>query len=387
MPKISDPIRKVTVAGKVRYKVVVDVGTVNGQRKQRRATFDTMRAARDWLAETRTAVTRGSYIAPSKLLVEQATTDWLDSKRAEVRPGTVYDYKSSLKPLVELLGAMPVQDVRRIDIERVRDSLVAKGLKQRSSGKMLTLTRQLWQWLLDNGVATHNPAENVSAAGAETGDLTAFTPEALAKIRAAIAGHWLEVGFLLSLYGMRRSEVLGIRWSDVEADWSAVGRAQRPDEEPAAPTLSIARSRVKVTGQGDSIGATKTRRGVRTLPLDADLLGVLAQHRREQASVYGLAQFRAGYVVVDELGRGLDPERYSDEWKAMLAEAGVPYLDLRAARRSSVTAMRQRGVPDHLVAAWHGHDEEVMRRHYSVALDDGLRDAGQVLTAVFRQAQ
>ncbi len=387
MPKISDPIRKVTVAGKVRYKVVVDVGTVNGQRKQRRATFDTRRKALDWLAETRTAVTRGSYVSPSKLTVERAVADWLASKASEVRPATLGDYRSSLRPLVELLGTTPVQDVRRIDIERVRDSLVAKGLKQRSSGKMLTLTRQLWQWLVDNKVATHNPAENVNAAGAETGDLTAFTPEALVKIRKAIVGHWLEPGFLLSLYGMRRSEVLGIRWGDLDVEWSAVGKPSRPDEEPSPATLAITRSRVKVAGLGDSVGATKTRRGVRTLPLDPDLLGVLAQHRREQASVYGLAQVSGGYVVIDELGRGLDPERYSDEWKAMLADAGVPYLDLRAARRSSVTAMRQRGVPDHLVAAWHGHDEEVMRRHYSVALDDGLRDAGQVLTAVFRQAQ
>jgi hypothetical protein len=68
----------------------------------------------------------------------------------------------------------------------------------------------------------------------------------------------------------------------------------------------------------------------------------------------------------------------------MLTDSQIPYLDLRAARRSSVTAMRLRGVPDHLVAAWHGHDEEVMSRHYPVTLDDGLKDAGASLTAVLR---
>ena len=150
--------------------------------------------------------------------------------------------------------------------------------------------------------------------------------------------------------------------------------------------MSIERSRVTIGGSGESIGATKTQRGRRTLPLDPEICEVFATLRKLQASTWGLGQVSGGFVIVDEFCRPLRPERFSDDWRQMLTDSGIPYLDLRAARRSSVTAMRLRGVPDHLVAAWHGHDEEVMRRHYSVALDDGLKDAGTSLTAVLRAA-
>jgi len=57
-------------------------------------------------------------------------------------------------------------------------------------------------------------------------------------------------------------------------------------------------------------------------------------------------------------------------------------VTLHAARRSSVTAMRDAGVPDHDVAACHGHDEVVMRRSHSHAGQDGLAAAGQTLADV-----
>lgn len=376
MARTTEPIRKVIVGGKVRYKVVADVGQVGGRRKQARKTFDTSKAAKDWLAKTKVAVAEGRYIGTSTLTVDQAVKDWLEVKAGEVRPNTLYSYRSTLKPLVDELGEMRVQDVRRKDIERVRDSLTKRGVKKRSTGLLLTISRQLWQWLMDNEVATANPAARVQSTGLEPGALEAFTPEALVKVRRAIEGHWLEAGFLLSLYGLRRSEVLGLKWSDLGGDWTG--------QEVAAATLSIARSRVTIGGSGDSIGAPKTQRGKRTLPLDQEISNVFVALRKAQASTWGLGQASSGFVIVDELCQPLRPERFSDEWRQMLTDSQIPYLDLRAARRSSVTAMRLRGVPDHLVAAWHGHDEEVMRRHYSVALDDGLKDAGASLTAVLR---
>jgi integrase len=56
--------------------------------------------------------------------------------------------------------------------------------------------------------------------------------------------------------------------------------------------------------------------------------------------------------------------------------AGVRPVTLHAARHSSVTAMRDAGVPDHVLAAWHGHDAYIMRKVYSHAQAEGLAAAG-----------
>lgn len=70
----------------------------------------------------------------------------------------------------------------------------------------------------------------------------------------------------------------------------------------------------------------------------------------------------------------------------MLKDHNIRYLDLRAARRSSVTLMRDKGVPDHHVAAWQGHEEAVMRRNYLVAMDEGLKAAGESPSSALREA-
>jgi integrase len=110
----------------------------------------------------------------------------------------------------------------------------------------------------------------------------------------------------------------------------------------------------------------------------SDTVAALRQLRARQLAAYSFAQ-RDGFVAVDEHGQPLRPERWSDMWAQLCQAAGVRPLTLHAARHTSVTAMRNRGVPDHDVARWHGHDEVVMRRTYSHADEDGLRAAGEAL--------
>lgn len=59
--------------------------------------------------------------------------------------------------------------------------------------------------------------------------------------------------------------------------------------------------------------------------------------------------------------------------------AGVAEFTLHEARHTSVTAMRDAGVPDHVIAQWHGHSEAIMKDTYSHALDAGLAKAGAAL--------
>jgi site-specific recombinase XerD len=76
------------------------------------------------------------------------------------------------------------------------------------------------------------------------------------------------------------------------------------------------------------------------------------------------------------------PEDWSERWQALcVATEGVrDNHTLHAARHSTVTFMRNAGVPDHIVAAWHGHDEVVIRQTYSHAHLEQLKDAGGALS-------
>lgn len=188
----------------------------------------------------------------------------------------------------------------------------------------------------------------------------------MAKVAEAAEAHRLSGCWLLTLNGLRRSEVMGLRWSDIGADG----------------TLTVERGRVLVDGHRTEVGATKTKRGDRTLPLPPHMrkaLAVMRTRRDEEMLALGRKVSDDDYLATDEIGRPLRPERYSDEWRVLCEAAGVRPVVLHAARHSSVTAMRDRGVPDHIVARWHGHDEVVMRQAYSDAFAEEMAKAGAVL--------
>jgi integrase len=83
------------------------------------------------------------------------------------------------------------------------------------------------------------------------------------------------------------------------------------------------------------------------------------------------------FVVVDELGHAPRPEWFSDTFRRIARQAGCPAIRLHDARHTSVTIMRALGIGDHVVAAWHGHDESVMRGTYTHTFTDELRAAAQ----------
>lgn len=360
MPRVDDRnISGVMVRGRQRYRVVLDAGTVAGKRRQVTKTFDTKAEARQWRDRVRGEVSAGRFIQPSRDTLATKVEEWLTAKEGEVRPATLYDYRSGIKPYLDALGETKVQSITRADIEAVVAAQHTAGRSARTVSYALGLLRQVLDRCVEEELVARNVATRVVAKGRPAAEPKAFTAEELAVIVAHLDGQPLAAAFTLTLYGLRRSEVLGLRWADIDTK---------------AGTISVERSRVE---KSDIVGDPKTRRGRRVLEVeDRHLLALLKAAR-------GVGD---AYVVVDEYGRPMRPERYSDEWRAMLKRAGVRYLDLRAARRSSVTAMRAAGVPDDVVAKWHGHDENVMRHHYSVVHDGRLGAASAALAGVLRPA-
>ena len=92
-----------------------------------------------------------------------------------------------------------------------------------------------------------------------------------------------------------------------------------------------------------------------------------------------------GYVCADELGQPLHPERYSDEFGRLCAEAGLPKCRLHDCRHSTNSLLEKLGVPDSVRARWFGHTVAVNTGTYThaSAADLGvISDAlGELFTA------
>jgi integrase len=375
----SEPIRKLRLKnGTVRYRLVVDVGLrADGRRDQRTSTHPTLREARAELSRIRHEVNRSTYVAPVVLTVGQYLDEWLPGVQRRVRPSTFRGYVDALKPVREALGGHRLQQLSKGDVDRLVGDLLTSGrriggkgqaLSPRTVSLTLTILRMALEDALREGRVARNVAKLVDAPKQVHRDMRTWTPDEVKAFLAVAMRDRLAPAWLLSLYGMRRGEVLGLRWSDVDLEQG---------------TVTISQTRVSVGATRVVVSEPKTQRGRRQLPLDAAVCAALQTLRARQASerlAAGTAYEATGLVVVDEAGQPLRPERYSDRFAQLARAAKVPAIRLHDARHTAATLMHLRGVPLAVISAWLGHaDPAFTLRTYAKSQAAMLREAGTVL--------
>ena len=172
--------------------------------------------------------------------------------------------------------------------------------------------------------------------------------------------------WLLSCYGLRRSEVLGLRWNAIDFD---------------KRLLLVRRGRVAV-GAETVEGPPKTKRSRRDLPLPTDVieaLSALKARQKSEAKAMGVRWTDDRLIAVSEDGTPLRPAGYTDEFQRLRKRAGLRRIRLHGLRKTSVSLMLDQGHPVHIVAAWHGHDPAVSLSIYSDAKVDELLAASESL--------
>ena len=185
----------------------------------------------------------------------------------------------------------------------------------------------------------------------------------------------LAAAWRLTLSGMTRADVMGLRWEDVDL---------------SAGTVTVTQGRVQSISKGGEtyVGDPKSAQRVRTVCVEAmhpgtmDLLRALKARQARHQLKAGAAWHSTGYVVVDELGRPVRPEWYSDRFRALCRKAGVPTIRQHETRHSMAGLLHSIHVTPADAAALLGHTLEVHLAAYlprsGVA---GVERAGQAFGA------
>ncbi|WP_078313162.1 MULTISPECIES: tyrosine-type recombinase/integrase [unclassified Mycobacterium] len=293
-------------------------------------------------------------------------------------PGDVHSALSAL------LSAGRVTRLRRgVYTPAAEDSAVTaekRGLSAQTVRSTLTAFGAVVQSYVDQGVLPRNvialverpkdadPDDSQRTEDADSGEQTvkSWTLAEVGQFREAVSDHRLYACWLLSCYGLRRSEVLGLRWSVIDLDTG---------------TLLVRRSRVAVGSEAEE-GAPKSKRSRRDLPLPADVteaLRSLKTAQKREAIALGVPWSDDRLVAVREDGEPLRPESYTDEFQRLRMRAGLRRIKLHGLRNTSVSLMLDQGHPPHIVAAWHGHDPAVALSIYADVKADELRAVGASL--------
>jgi integrase len=318
-------------------------------RKVRR-TFTTLAAAKAWRADALVAARRGTLRAPSARTVAEAAAQLIDGMESgfvrsrsgdSYRPSSIRSYREAIDArIVPALGAMKLADVRRRHIQRLVDELLRDGAAPSTIRNALMPLRVIFRRALEAEEIGVTPFSGVGLPAVRGGRDRIVSPNEAAALLAALPAGRDRALWGAAIYsGLRRGELMALRWSNVDFARGVV-RVERSYDP---------RSR--------SFGPPKSRAGVRRVPIAAALRDLLLQLRLDAGDEEGL-------VFSGSTGEPFDistvMERARRAWNTAnteLAPGAAPLepITLHEARHTYASLMIAAGVNAKALATYMGH--------------------------------
>ena len=239
---------------------------------------------------------------------------------------------------------------RGIDARRDQPRCCAVGQCCRKLLSPLTLTyiHSVLKSALEHAVREEeihrNVARNVRTGTPRPRRFEPLTADEARQFLAATRGHRLHALFELALHtGLRKGELLGLRWEDLDLD---------------AGTAAIRRTLQRTNAGGLTALPTKTRASERRIALPARCLQSLKRHEEEQQrdrDAAGAEWQHNGYVFTTPQGTAIDPTNLTRTFTALLRKAGLRRIRFHDLRHSTATLLLEQGVELVVIKELLGH--------------------------------
>lgn len=368
------------------WTVVVDLGRdpVTGRRRQlSRAVRGPKRNAEAELVRLLHDRDSGVERPVGKLTVGAYLEQWLRDYGPTLAPKTLDSYRGIVDAhLVPALGSLELTALRPSHIQALYARMRVSGRVDGSGGlsaRTVVRYHQVLHAALHQAVRwqllVRNPADSVEPPKADRRELRATTPdEARAVMAAADATPVGAFVRLALLTGMRRGELLGLRWSDIH--------------DGAAHVQQTAQ---RIRGKGIVFRQPKTRLSRRSVALSTEALALLRSHRVQQAEarlLAGPAYEDRDLVFATGLGTPLEPGNLRRTWLRITSAAGLPGLRIHDLRHAHATLMLGQGVHPKVVSERLGHASvNITLDTYSHVLPGLQAAAAEALDAVLAEPQ
>ncbi len=339
-----------------RWAVVVDAPRgPDGRRRQHwHSGFATRKAAEDALPALLTGLAQGTYVEPTKRTLKEYLAQWLEAARPQLAGRTVQRYEEILtKHLVPALGHVRLADLRPLDIQGYYSHALVAGRRVRGKSPGLSpttvqhhhrLLREALAQAVKWRVLAVNPCEAVEAPRRVKREILALDEGQTHRLLAAVAPTRLGVLVLVAvLTGLRRGELLALRWQDVDLDG---GR------------LRVTRTTEQTEAGGIGFKMPKTEKSRRPVALPNLAVEALRRHQAEQATVrqrIADQYLDHGLVFTKVDGRPRDPADTSKRFREVARRAGFPTLTFHGLRHTHATLLLKAGVGARVVADRLGH--------------------------------
>jgi integrase len=354
--------------------------------------FRTRKAAEAALAERMGTRQAGAFVATNRLTLGEFLRDqWLSMLRDRNKATTRNSYERTVNTyIVPRIGGMRLQDITAAHLTALYAELRVSGgtqqsPKRRGEPKALApktvrnvhaVISKAFNDAIDFGLLQVNPAARAKPPRQRISSqkVDAWTADELRAFLDFAQDDRLYACWHLAAYtGMRRGELLGLRWEDLDLDRARLAVRQTIVLEYTTPIIETPKSHE-----------------ARVINLDEDTVGVLIKHQEDQegeGEAWGLGYAESGLVFTRENGDLINPDRLSQMFDRLVRLSGIRRIKFHGLRHTHATLMLKAGVPVKVVSERLGHADPAFTMRVYQHVTSGMQvEAARQFAASVRTA-
>lgn len=313
---------------------------------------------------------RGESPASSRMTVEQWIRHWLDTNvsnsvlQEQRKPMTEQSYRTlAAEYVIPSLGRVRLDKLTSADVDGMTGTMKRAGYAPNTIRLARALLRTalnaaLGEGLVARNVVANSVAPNVAGSARKAVTLTFEQARSLvASVSEEPYGPLIELALWT---GMRKGELLALRWEEIDFDRSA---------------LLVAATHGRVSGKGIVRSTPKTKKSLATVPLVASAVEALRRQQaaQEKAAAELGTRWRGSELVFHgPWGGPLDPSKATKMWNDIRDARGLPHSTFHDLRHTTATLLRHSGVPVDVTSRILRHSSIVMTADVYTSIDDTL---------------
>lgn len=328
------------------YTVSLGFNPKTGKYKQKsKGGFKTKKECQAAMMEFETKVNKGEYFEESKLTLEAYLKQWLENIKHNITESTYVFYKNQSKVIINSLGNIKLDKLKTMQIQNFLTSKIDEGLVNNTTVRhyynVLNIAlNQAVKWQL----IQNNPCLAVEPPRVSKPKIEVLQPHEVIHLLEYTKTSEFQVMYipllLAATCGMRRGEVLGLQWEDIDFD---------------NKILRVRHSYTKV-GKENKLVEPKTDLSIRTIALLPSTLHELQEYK-ENKKVIRLNKDEPDFVCCWQDGSPLKPDYVSHTLRKLLKKCNLPLIRFHDLRHTHATLLLMQGVNVKVVSERLGHSK------------------------------